>query len=126
MTNFLTTLWITLAQTTQPAATGKPTPKADAPSMWPLLIGVLLVFFVFTMLSGRGRKKQQKAHDKMLADMGRNDRVVTIGGLVGVIVDVKDDEVVVKIDESNNTKIRMKKWAIRAMDAKESADDQKK
>jgi len=37
----------------------------------------------------------------------KNDRVRTIGGILGVVLDVRDDEIVLKIDEANNTKIRV-------------------
>jgi preprotein translocase subunit YajC len=41
----------------------------------------------------------------MVQSLKKNDRVQTIGGMLGTIIDVKDDEVLVKVDESNNTKI---------------------
>ncbi|MDD4891878.1 MAG: preprotein translocase subunit YajC [Phycisphaerae bacterium] len=136
MNAILATMYSLLAQvatsapaTSQPAT---PTPKASTgggggglfgnPT---LLIGIVGAMLLFMLLTGRGRKKQEKAREKMLNELGKNDRVVTIGGLVGVVVDVKDDEIVVKIDESNNTKIRMKKWAVRAQDARESGGEKK-
>jgi len=43
----------------------------------------------------------------MVASLKKNDRVRTIGGILGTIIDVRDDEIVLKIDEANNTKIRI-------------------
>ena len=43
----------------------------------------------------------------MIQSLDKNDRVRTIGGIIGTVIDVKDDEVVLKVDESNNTKIRV-------------------
>ena len=60
----------------------------------------------------RGPKKRQKEQKKVMDDMKKNDRVRTIGGILGTIVDIRDDEVVIKIDESNNTKMRMVRNAI--------------
>jgi preprotein translocase YajC subunit len=37
----------------------------------------------------------------------KNDRVQTIGGILGTVLEVSDTEVVLKIDEANNTKIRV-------------------
>ncbi|MCG3180274.1 MAG: hypothetical protein BIFFINMI_02633 [Phycisphaerae bacterium] len=98
-------------------------PKSTAPVM---IIGVLIFLAVFFLFSQRGRKRQQQDRDKMINDLARNTRVVTLGGMIGVVIDVKDDEITIKIDESNNTKIRMKKWAIRSVipkDGSGEADD---
>src|SRR5271170_4484068 len=60
--------------------------------IWPLIL-VMVVFYVF-MFSGKNRdEKKRKA---MLATMKRGDRVVTMGGLIASVVDVRDDEVVLK------------------------------
>jgi preprotein translocase subunit YajC len=45
----------------------------------------------------------------MLGALKKNDRVVTVGGMYGVVTNVhfEADEVTLKVDESNNTKIRV-------------------
>jgi len=48
----------------------------------------------------------------MIQSLERNDRVQTIGGIIGTVVDIKGDEVTLKIDESNNTKIKIAPSAI--------------
>ena len=48
----------------------------------------------------------------MVQTLAKNDRVRTIGGIIGTVVDIKDDEITVKIDESNNTKIKVVPSAI--------------
>jgi len=45
--------------------------------------------------------------------MKKGDKVQTIGGVFGTIVDVRDNEVVVKVDESSNVKIRFNRAAIK-------------
>jgi preprotein translocase subunit YajC len=100
---------------TQTQQSGKADPNTAAPakpggmSMWlPLLLmGVVLYFFMF-----RGPRKQQKQHQQMLEAMKKGDRVRTIGGIIGTVVDLRDDEVVVKIDEATNTKMRVVRSAI--------------
>ncbi|MCF7957233.1 MAG: preprotein translocase subunit YajC [Phycisphaerae bacterium] len=73
-----------------------------------LLMVAVMYFFVF-----RGPKKRQNEQKKMMDELKKNDRIQTIGGIRGTIVDVRDDdEVVIKIDESNNTKIRLARRAI--------------
>ena len=48
----------------------------------------------------------------MLKNIQKNDPVITSGGIYGIVQQVKDTEVIIKIDESNNTKIRVAKSAI--------------
>jgi preprotein translocase subunit YajC len=74
-----------------------------------ILIAVM-IFFVFMMF--RGPRKKQQAHTKMVQSLQKNDRVRTIGGIYGTVVEVRDDEIVLKVDESNNTKIKISPSAI--------------
>ena len=48
----------------------------------------------------------------MVQALERNDKVRTIGGIIGVVVDIKEDEITLKVDESNNTKIKISSSAI--------------
>ena len=73
---------------------------------------IVLIFVVMYFLMFRGPKKKQQEHQKMVSAMAKNDRVRTIGGIFGTVLDVRDDEVVLKIDESTNTKIRVSPSAI--------------
>ena len=43
----------------------------------------------------------------MVSSLKNNDRVRTIGGIFGTVLDVRDDEIILKIDEATNTKIRV-------------------
>ncbi len=74
-----------------------------------LLIVVMLVFVVMMF---RGPRKKQQEHRKMIESLQKNDRVRTIGGIYGTVVDVREDEIVLKVDEANNTKIRVAPSAI--------------
>jgi len=48
----------------------------------------------------------------MVQSLSKNDRIQTIGGIIGTVVDIKEDEITLKIDESNNTKIKILRSAI--------------
>ncbi len=48
----------------------------------------------------------------MVQSLAKNDKIRTIGGIIGTVVDIKGDEVTLKVDESNNTKIRIAASAI--------------
>ena len=75
-----------------------------------LLLPVVMVILLVMMF--RSPKKQQQRHRQMIQSLEKNDRVRTIGGIIGTVLDIKDDEVVLKIDESTNTKIRVTPSAI--------------
>lgn len=75
-----------------------------------IFLGVIIV--IMYMLMFRGPKKKQQEHQKMVASLAKNDRVRTIGGIFGTVLDVRDDEIILKIDESTNTKMRVTPSAI--------------
>ncbi len=71
-----------------------------------------LMFVMMYMILFRGPRKKQRQHKQMVQTLTKNDKVRTIGGIIGTVVDIKDDEVTLKIDESNNTKIKVLPSAI--------------
>ncbi len=80
-------------------------------SMLPALM-MIMVLFYFLMI--RPERRKQATHKALLEGLKKNDRVVTIGGMYGVVMNVQRDadEVTLKIDEANNTKIRVQFSAI--------------
>ena len=72
----------------------------------------LVVIFVVMFMMFREPRRRQKQHQKMVQTLKKNDKVRTIGGIIGTVVDIKEDEIVLKVDESNNTKIRVSPSAI--------------
>ena len=76
------------------------------------LIFLGLIFLVMYFLLFRGPRKKQQQHKQMVQSLRKNDRVRTIGGIIGTIVDIKDDEITLKVDESTNTKIKIASTAI--------------
>lgn len=77
---------------------------------WGILIVMPLIILVFYFLVMRPQNKKQKEAKKMLEGLRKGDRVVTIGGLRGTVVTVKDDVVVLKVDD--NTKLEYSKNAV--------------
>ena len=90
--------------------TDEPSANPRGPNMmlW-FMLPVLLVYMFFMF---RGPKKKQQEHNKMVSSLAKNDRVRTIGGIFGTVLDVRDDEIVLKVDESTNTKVRVSPQAI--------------
>jgi len=79
-------------------------------SQWGILIVMPLIILVFYFLVMRPQNKKQKEAKKMLESLRKGDRVVTIGGLRGTVVSVKEDVVVLKVDD--NTKLEYSKNAV--------------
>ena len=75
-------------------------------------IFLALMFVMMYFILFRGPRKKQQQHKQMVQTLSKNDKVRTIGGIIGTIVAVKGDEIVLKVDESNNTKITVSASAI--------------
>lgn len=77
------------------------------------LLPIFLMIGVFLWIMNRGNRRERHKHEDMLRNLKRNDRVQTIGGILGTVVDVRDNEVVLKVDEASNTKMRFVRGAIK-------------
>ena len=70
------------------------------------LLPLVLIFVVFYFLLIRPQQKKQKAHRAMLGELRRGDRVVTAGGVIGLITRVNSDsEITVQIAEGVRVKV---------------------
>jgi preprotein translocase subunit YajC len=92
-------------------------PAGSQPPLWLQLLSgpfvpLMLVLVVLWVVVLRGKQKQEKQRQQMLSDLKKNDRIETIGGLLGTVLEVRDGEVVIKADENNNTKLRFRRSAI--------------
>lgn len=93
--------------------TGKDAASNDgAPGIWMLMIVMVGVFWLLIMLPQRRDKKKRNA---MLDSLKKGDKVQTIGGILGTVLEVRDYEVIVKVDESANTRLHMARGAIQAV-----------
>lgn len=82
-----------------------------------ILIVMVAVMALLWWWMGRGRRKEQQRHKDMLSALKKGDKVTSIGGIIGTVIEVKDKEVVVKIDESSNTRMKFLRSAIRSVGA---------
>jgi preprotein translocase subunit YajC len=93
-----------------PAHVPGPVKQPSTPTSFYLLLVLMAVLLYFMMV--RGPRKKQQQQRQMIQSLKKNDRVQTIGGILGTVIDVKDDEITLKVDESNNTKIKIVAGAI--------------
>ena len=83
------------------------------------IVGMLAIFY-FMMI--RPENKRKKEAEEMRNQLSVGDRVTTIGGIVGVVVNVKDDKFVIETS-ADQVRIEFCKWALSTND---TAEDRKK
>ena len=101
--------------------------RGPAP-LWPMLLALFAVFYFFMI---RPQQKKQKESQNMLNQIAKGDRIVTIGGICGTIVNIKekkedkksDDVVVVKTSDA--TKLDMIRSSIARVVSKQDETENK-
>ncbi len=77
----------------------------------PAAIGAVLLLFIF--MSSRSQRRERKKQQSMLDALKKGDKVQSVGGIIGTIVDIREDEIMVKVDENANTRLRFARSAIK-------------
>jgi|GEM_PF-406038 preprotein translocase subunit YajC len=114
------------ASTTQPANQGAPGGMLQTLAWFAIPLGIVYLMILMP------KSREDKRRRKMLSELKRGDRVVTTGGMLASVIDVRDSEVVLKVDESANVKARFTRAAIAAVlpdsssAAEEKAPEKKK
>ena len=85
-------------------------PGAAQPNAIASLMPIIFIFGIFYFLLIRPQQKKQKEHEKMVQELKKNEEVVTNGGIHGTVVNVKDDTLILRIDE--NVKVEINKKAV--------------
>ena len=70
-----------------------------------IIIFLVLIFGVFYFLMIRPQRKRQKQHEEMVQELQRGDKVVTAGGIYGVLESLSEDSVVLKIESGATIRI---------------------
>ena len=86
-----------------PAATS----QGGGASMWIMLALIFVVMWIFMI---RPQRKQQKELQAFREGLKKGDKVVTIGGIYGTVCEIKENYVLIEVD--NNVKIRVSKQAL--------------
>ena len=83
-------------------------------ALW--IVAILVVYFLFL----RPQNKKRKEEEELRNSVEIGDDVTTIGGIVGRVISMRDDDETIVIETgSDKTRMRFKKWAISSVDTPE-------
>ncbi|MFH2000146.1 MAG: preprotein translocase subunit YajC [Planctomycetota bacterium] len=87
-----------------------------------VMFGMILIFYFLLI---RPQMKEQKRRKEMLSSIKKHDRVITSGGIYGVVVAVGDADVTLKIDDSTNVRVKFSRAAISTILRDEEPEEKK-
>ncbi len=73
-----------------------------------LMVGLVAVMY-FMMI--RPQKKRQKEEQEMRSSIEIGDEIITIGGIVGKVVKIREEDIVIETG-ADRTKMRLQRWAV--------------
>lgn len=118
--NLLITLYLLLAEAQQSPETAAPPPGSVLSAFLPLII----IFAIFWFLLIRPQQKEKKAHQQMLANLKKGDKVITASGIYGTIFDVRENTVILRMGDKD-LKVEMLKSAIASKHTEEKPAQKK-
>ena len=85
--------------------------RTGRPSMLPFIIQMVAIIFIFYFLLIRPQRKMAQKHQQVLANLQKNDEVMTEGGLIGHVVHLQDDRVTLRTAENTRVVVMRAKIA---------------
>ncbi|MBL7140926.1 MAG: preprotein translocase subunit YajC [Planctomycetes bacterium] len=91
------------------------------------LFGAIMVVFYLLLIRPQQRKQKdaERRKKEMLGSLKKNDHVLTIGGIHGVVTNVGEDEVAVRVDDKTGACVRISRDAISRVVGDEGEDEEK-
>jgi preprotein translocase subunit YajC len=109
----LSNFWLLAQEGTKEGAGAAPAkpPQPSLVDMWPWILGTMALFYFLIL---RPQKTKEQQFRSMVDNLKEKDRVVTIGGIHGVVTNVQREAgiVTIRVDESTGAKIRIGASAI--------------
>ena len=88
------------------------------------LIMMVVMFAIFYFMLIRPENKRKKEAEQMRSSVKTGDKITTIGGIIGTVVDVKENSIVVETS-ADQVRIEFAKWAISTNDTADAAAKEK-
>ena len=79
-------------------------------SLAPMVAFGIFFYFIVMRPQLKAQKDKRKQHEDLMANLKKNDKVVTVGGIIGTVAEVSDDRVTLKIDD--NTRVKFTRSSI--------------
>ena len=83
----------------------------EATGMGSTVIMLLLMLAIFYFMLIRPENKRKKKDEEMRSSIRNGDEIITIGGICGTVVDVKDDKFVIETS-ADRVRVEFAKWAL--------------
>ena len=87
-----------------------------------LPIGFIVIFYMFAI---RPQKKKEKEVNEMRNNLKAGDEIITIGGIIGKIMRVKDDLVILEVGNTK-TRLDVTKWSVASVTNKSNVNASRK
>ena len=106
-------------------AENPPTGATGADELFHFVFPIVMILALLYFVVLRPQRREQAKHQAMLAELKKNDRVLTAGGIFGVVTNVhrEANEVTIKVDETTNTKLRVTLGSITRVVGDEPSDE---
>lgn len=98
----------TLLQLSSGAASGSTTGTGNSYSFIILMVVLLVVMYFVTV---RPQRKRQKEEQEMRNSLEIGDEIITIGGIVGKVVTIREEDLVIETG-ADRTKMKIQRWAV--------------
>ncbi len=85
---------------------------------------MIIMFAVMYFLIIRPQKQKEKKRQELISNVRKQDRIVTVGGVHGVVTSVKENEIIARVDDSKDIKIKIDKSAITSVSAPKGEQDE--
>ena len=80
-------------------------------SIWVMVIYIAVIFGIMYFLLIRPQRKKQKEEEKLRNNIQIGDEIITIGGIYGRVVAIKEDSFIIE-SGPDRSKYRMARWSI--------------
>jgi preprotein translocase subunit YajC len=105
---------------------GQGTGQGGGQQGFPMELIILLVLGVVVVLMLSSSRREKKRKQQMQDSLQKGAKITTVGGIIGTVVEVRDDELVVKVDENANTRLRFSRTAVASVQAPEQEEESSK
>ena len=82
-----------------------PTGEEEGGFNYTIIIFLVLIFGLMYFVMIRPQRKRQKEHQQLIEELKRGDRVVTAGGIYGVIESISEDSVTIKVESGATMRV---------------------